>query len=73
MSAQKPQFDDALIWVSRHGVRRPARIRASFLWALESMFREHGIEIPFPQRDLHVRSDFRVDEQEPPEMELPQD
>ena len=50
---------DALIWVSRQGVRRPHRIRASFLWALETHFRENGIEIPFPQRDIHVRSDFR--------------
>lgn len=64
---------DALIWVSRHGVRRPARIRASFLWALESVFRENDIEIPFPQRDVHVRSDFRVDEDEPIETDLPQD
>ena len=22
-------------------------------------FKEHGIEISFPQRDLHIRSDFR--------------
>lgn len=50
---------DALIWVSRQGVRRPLRIKASFLWALETLFREHGIEIPFPQRDVHIKNDFR--------------
>ncbi|WP_191621238.1 mechanosensitive ion channel domain-containing protein [Marinihelvus fidelis] len=48
-----------LLWVSRAGVRRPHRIRCEFLWALETRLREAGIEIPFPQRDLHVRSDFR--------------
>ena len=53
---------DALIWVSRQGVRRPLRIRASFLWALETLFREHGIEIPFPQRDVHIKNDFRSPE-----------
>jgi small-conductance mechanosensitive channel len=52
---------DALIWVSRQGVRRPQLIRAEFLWALETLFRENNIEIPFPQRDVHVRSDFRDD------------
>jgi len=47
------------IWVSRQGVRRPYRVRSSFLWALETRLRDANIEIPFPQRDVHVRSDFR--------------
>ena len=51
-----------LFWVSRQGVRRPGKTRASFLWALETLLRDNGVEIPFPQRDVHVRSDFRVDE-----------
>jgi len=45
-----------LVWVNRQGAKRPTRTRASYLWALESKFKEYGIEIPFPQRDLHVRS-----------------
>jgi potassium efflux system protein len=53
-----------LFWVSRQGVRRPGRTRAHFMWELETLLVENGIEIPFPQRDLHVRSDFRA-EQEP--------
>jgi potassium efflux system protein len=62
-----------LFWVSRQGVRRPGRTRANFLWALETLFNEHGVDIPFPQRDLHVRSDFRADEEEtPPATDLPQ-
>ena len=36
--------------------RRPTRTRAAYLWALETKLREYGIEIPFPQRDLHLRS-----------------
>lgn len=54
-----------LLWVSRAGVRRPHRIRCEFLWALETRLREAGIEIPFPQRDLHLRSDFRQPEEPP--------
>ncbi|MDX1516381.1 MAG: mechanosensitive ion channel [Woeseiaceae bacterium] len=45
-----------LVWVNLQGARRPTRTRAAYLWALEDKFREYGIEIPFPQRDLHLRS-----------------
>jgi small-conductance mechanosensitive channel len=49
-----------LFWVSRQGVRRPGRTRANFMWELDTLLVENGVEIPFPQRDLHVKSDFRV-------------
>lgn len=62
-----------LFWVSRQGVRRPGRTRASFLWALETQFRENGIEIPFPQRDVHFRSDFRAIEADNSLTDPPQD
>jgi potassium efflux system protein len=42
--------------VNRQGARRPTRTRAAYLWALEDKLSEYGIEIPFPQRDLHLRS-----------------
>ena len=45
-----------LVWVNRQGAKRPTRTRSAYLWALESKLSEYGIEIPFPQRDLHVRS-----------------
>ncbi|MEJ2273977.1 MAG: mechanosensitive ion channel [Woeseiaceae bacterium] len=45
-----------LVWVNRQGARRPTRTRATYLWELETKLREYGIEIPFPQRDLHLRS-----------------
>lgn len=45
-----------LVWVNRQGARRPTRTRAAYLWALDSKLNEYGIEIPFPQRDLHLRS-----------------
>jgi len=51
-----------LVWVSKAGVRRPERVRSSILWELETQLNEHGITIPFPQRDLHLRSGF-VDDQ----------
>ena len=45
-----------LVWVNRQGARRPTRTRSAYLWALETKLAEHGIAIPFPQRDLHLRS-----------------
>jgi len=45
-----------LVWVNRQGARRPTRTRAAYLWALEGKLAEYGIQIPFPQRDLHLRS-----------------
>jgi small-conductance mechanosensitive channel len=45
-----------LVWVNRQGARRPTRTRSTYLWALETKLTEYGIEIPFPQRDLHLRS-----------------
>ncbi len=55
---------ELLVWVSQAGVRRPARVRAEILWELETQLRERGIEIPFPQRDLHLRSGFLRDNPE---------
>ncbi|RZV34015.1 MAG: mechanosensitive ion channel [Chromatiales bacterium] len=46
------------VWVNREGARRPTRTRAAYLWALETKLTEYGIEIPFPQRDLNLRSGF---------------
>ena len=48
-----------LVWVNRQGARRPTRTKAAYLWALETKLREYGVEIPFPQRDLHLRSGWQ--------------
>ena len=45
-----------LVWVNRQGARRPTRTRSAYLWALETKLAEYDIAIPFPQRDLHLRS-----------------
>ncbi len=57
-----------LVWVNRQGARRPTRTRAAYLWVLEDKFREYGIEIPFPQRDIHLRSDSRHEPTRPVPM-----
>jgi len=41
------------VWVNRQGVRRPIFVRSSILWEMDTRFREYGIKVPFPQRELH--------------------
>ena len=41
------------VWVNRQGVRRPIFVRSSILWVMDTKFREYGIKVPFPQRDMH--------------------
>ncbi len=43
------------VWTIQQ-VQTPARLKSDLYFALFDAFRERGIEIPFPQRDLHVRS-----------------
>jgi len=49
---------ELVVWVGRALGSRPGNTRARYLWELETSLRAHGIEIPFPQRDLHLRSGF---------------
>ncbi len=56
------QFGDSslnfelVVWVTRDLVVAPGATQAKLLWLLDDELRDAGIEIPFPQRDLHVRS-----------------
>jgi potassium efflux system protein len=43
------------VWVARRAVHRPVRVKAAYYWELETKFSEYGIQIPFPQRDVHMR------------------
>lgn len=47
---------ELVVWIGHDLMTRPDRTKALFLWAIETELRKRGIEIPFPQRDLHVRS-----------------
>ncbi len=49
---------ELVVWLTPEAVKRPGAVSAAYLWEIESRLHEHGIEIPFPQRDLHVRSVF---------------
>jgi len=44
-----------VVWSSEMSAR-PSRYRSDLNFAIEEKFREAGIEIAFPQRDLHIKS-----------------
>jgi small-conductance mechanosensitive channel len=46
------------VWLGDQAARRNAAIEAAYLWELDTALKANGIEIPFPQRDLHLRSAF---------------
>lgn len=69
--ARKPQvwlveFGDSslnfelVVWVTEIAVVRPARVIADYNWAIHTALENHGIEIPFPQRDLNFRDSATV-------------
>ena len=43
------------VW-TRDMVQTPLRFRSDLNFAIDAVFRRHGVQIPFPQRDLHVKS-----------------
>lgn len=45
-----------VLWLDPDAVKRPDAVRAEYNWAIETALGKYGIEIPFPQRDLHIRS-----------------
>lgn len=45
---------DAWIWLQNVADRK--QITSDVLFEVDQVFRDNGIEIPFPQRDLHLRS-----------------
>jgi small-conductance mechanosensitive channel len=47
---------ELVAWVGPTAIGRPGYTKASFLWQLETELAERGIEIPFPQRDVHIRT-----------------
>ena len=47
---------ELIVWLTAEAVKRPGAVTADYLWEIETALKHHGIEIPFPQRDLHIRS-----------------
>lgn len=59
---------ELVVWLTADAVKRPGAVQAAYYWALEDALDKYGIEIPFPQRDVHVRSLFGAREGEAQEL-----
>jgi small-conductance mechanosensitive channel len=49
---------ELVVWPTVEAVKRPASMQAAYTWAIDDALRAAGIEVPFPQRDLRIRSVF---------------
>jgi small-conductance mechanosensitive channel len=49
------------VWLTEEAARRNVAIQAAYLWELDTALKAHGIEIPYPQHDLRVRSLFGLE------------
>jgi small-conductance mechanosensitive channel len=52
---------ELVIWLTAEATKRPAGVTAAYNWALHNALQKYAIEIPFPQRDLHLRSWFGLE------------
>ena len=62
---------ELVVWADKTLIGSPAATHAKLMWALDTELRARDIEIPFPQRDLHIRSgilDVRVTSPLPAEV-----
>lgn len=49
---------ELLVWPTPEAVKRPASMMAAYTWLIADALEAAGIEVPFPQTDVRVRSLF---------------
>ena len=47
---------ELVVWLTEEAVKKPARVKADYYWALHTALYKYELEIPFPQRDLNFRN-----------------
>ncbi|WP_425410504.1 mechanosensitive ion channel family protein [Hyphococcus sp.] len=51
---------ELVVWLTGEAVRRPGAVNAAYCWAIETALAKYEIEIPFPQRDLHIKQPAEI-------------
>src|SRR5262245_25015853 len=49
---------ELIVWPTLEAVKRPKAMNAAYTWAIDDALCKAGIEIPYPQRDIRVRTFF---------------
>jgi small-conductance mechanosensitive channel len=49
---------ELIVWPTLEAVKRPKAMNAAYTWAIDDALRKAGIEIPYPQRDIRLRTLF---------------
>jgi small-conductance mechanosensitive channel len=57
---------ELLVWLDYERLKSPSATQAKVYWALEDELRKRNIEIPFPQRVLHIPAGGRLTAAQPP-------
>jgi small-conductance mechanosensitive channel len=47
-----------VVWPTLEAVKRPKAMNAAYTWAIDDALRKACIELPYPQRDIRIRSFF---------------
>jgi len=47
---------ELVVWIGADAVNRPGSTLSAYLWALDDALRARGLVVPFPQRDIHLRT-----------------
>jgi potassium efflux system protein len=54
---------ELVVWLTPPAVKRPSAVMADYLWEIHSALERHSIEVPFPQRDVHLKSFFGTEKE----------
>ena len=49
---------ELVVWINADATKRPSAVKAAYYWALHTALTKYGVELPYPQRDLNLRSLF---------------
>ncbi len=49
---------ELIVWPTLEAVKRPKAMNAAYTWAIDDALRKACIEIPYPQRDIRLRTFF---------------
>jgi small-conductance mechanosensitive channel len=47
------------VWTTKY-ITRPGVLKSQLYFEIFNKFKEHGVEIPFPQRDVHIKSGLNI-------------